>query len=199
MCQRQYSKCKCLESSSPFIFVSVIILQNSTLLSPTHPGFTGSVWLQFSPYVPKPYSLSLLCVLRKAFVIQHISSTHVVPGTTSGVDDTAVTLGSQLSGNFDAGKAVGWQSYWQLTREVSGWEHEERWSLKSLQVGDCLYGLPEATLHVSCGRSQSWYWEDSMWPGEEGRARLWLGLSFLLQTAPFCPFLCQCVLPHALP
>lgn len=135
-------------------------------LSPTHPGFTGSVWLQFSPYVLKPYSLSLLCVLRKAFVIQHISSTRCTRHYFRGWWHSR-TLGSQLSGNFDAGKAVGWQSYWQLTREVSGWGTRGTMVPEILQVGDCLYGLPEATLHVSCG-GVSHGTGKTPWPGEEG-------------------------------
>lgn len=199
MCQRQCPKCKCLESSSPFIFVSVIIPQNSTLLSPTHPGFTDSVWLHFSPYIPKPYSLSFLCILRKAFVIQHISTHTHCTRHYFRCWRYSSDLGFSAFRKLSAGKAVGWQSYWQLTREVSRWEHEERWSLKSLQVGDHLYGLPEAALRLGCGRSQSWCWKDSMRLGEVGRAWLWLGLNFILQTAPFCPFLCQWVLPLPLP
>lgn len=196
MCQRQCSKCKCLESSSPFIFVSVIIPPNSILLSPTHPGFTDPVWLHFSPYVPKPYSLIFVYIKKS---LCHPAHLHAYTLYQALLQVLVIQQWPWVLRKLSAGKAVGWQSYWQLTREVSRWEHEERWSLKSLQVGDHLYGLPEAALRLGCGRSQSWCWKDSMRLGEVGRAWLWLGLNFILQTAPFCPFLSQCVLPLPLP
>lgn len=64
MCQRQYSNCKYLESSSPFIFVSLINFQNSAYLSPTHPGFTHSVCLCLSTLNPHTL-LTLVFMLRK--------------------------------------------------------------------------------------------------------------------------------------
>lgn len=150
--------------------------------------------VSFSPYVPKPYSLSFLCILRKAFVIRHISMHIHCTGHffrcwrySSDLGFSAFMQVKQLDGSHTDNSQEKWAG------------GNTRKSLKSLQVGDHLYALPEATLHLGCGRSQSWHWKDSMRLGEEGRAWLWLGLNLILQAAPFRPFSCQWVLPLPLP
>lgn len=135
-------------------------------------------------------TLTFMCI-KKSLVIQHISSTHVVPGTT-------IRLILQQWPWVLSFQETLMQVKQLMAVILTTHKRSERMGTRgtmvpgTLQVGDCLYGLPEATLH-ELWRSQSWYWEDSMWPGEEGGARLWLGLSFLPTNSSILPLSCASV------
>lgn len=120
MCQRQYSNCKYLESSSPFIFVSVINLQNSTHLSPTHPGFTDAICLCLSTEVPKPLLTLIFDVCCHPTYFQCTPCQRPL----SRHWGTAVTVGH--CGAY-TGVNSQWPSSGQLAREVpmSKWGREE--------------------------------------------------------------------------
>lgn len=123
MCQRQYSNCKYLESSSPFIFVSVINLQNSTHLSPTHPGFTDAICLCLSTEVPKPLLTLIFDVCCHPTYFQCTPCQRPL----SRHWGTAVTVGH--CGAY-TGVNSQWPSSGQLAREVpmSKWGREEWWA-----------------------------------------------------------------------
>ena len=99
--------------------------------------------------------------------------------------------------SFHAGKAVGWQSYWQLTREVSRWEHEEipeippsRQQFVCTPRGYPSFGLlEESVMALERLHETRWGGQGSALTGDEPH----------LQAAPFHPFSCQWVLPLPLP
>ena len=91
MRQRQFSNCKYLESSSPFIFVSVFNLQNTTHLSPTHLDLLIQSVL-FIYVSPKSLFALIFMYTKKS-----VCHPHCDVGTCLGTGDAAVT-GSQPCG-----------------------------------------------------------------------------------------------------
>lgn len=91
MRQRQFSNCKYLESSSPFIFVSVFNLQNTTHLSPTQLDLLIQSVL-FICVSPKTLLALIFMYTKKSACHPHCDVS-----TFPGTDDAAPT-GSQPCG-----------------------------------------------------------------------------------------------------